>query len=579
MGRVFLGQSPGGRLVAVKLIRPDLADDPGFRRRFAQEVSAARRVSGIFTAPVVDADPDGPQPWLVTAYVAGPSLTDAVEARGPMPVESVLTLAAGLAEGLGAVHAAGVVHRDLKPANVLLASDGPRIIDFGISHATDSAWLTNAGGVVVGSPGFMSPEQAEGHDVGPATDIFSLGGVLAYAATGEPPFGAGSASALLYRVVYGTAATGHVPAPLRRLVERCLAKDPADRPTTDELLAELGYAEPKEDWLSWPAAAVRPAVELPATRLDHVARWEPGDHHSNSGNGAVLAGSSPSQPGRWAGGNPVDGYPVDGYPVDGYPVDGYPVDGYPANGGVANHARPDGYPANGGRLDGYPAHADVANRARPDGYPADDVPAALTEPVTATRSARHSPSSALIGAAVAALLAAGAAGAVAYVVASHHDDAAARAGALPPQAQVGADNRSKPSQGAPQVTPPGPRAVVDSYFTAINHREWQRVWRLGGDNSNLSYRKMIDGYSNTDREAIRAIDVSGDHAIVRVRAYETDGGFQVYQMDFVIQDGVIVHATRQLLTAEPNSAAAQPYSAAAQPDGTATKPDGRALGT
>ena len=244
MGRVYLGQSPGGRLVAVKLIRPELADDPGFRRRFAQEVSAARRVSGIFTAPVVDADPDGPQPWLVTAYVAGPSLTDAVEAQGPMPVESVLTLAAGLAEGLGAVHAAGVVHRDLKPSNVLLASDGPRIIDFGISRAMDSAWLTNAGSVVVGSPGFMSPEQAEGRPVGPATDIFSLGSVLAYAATGEPPFGAGSASALLYRVVYGTAATGYVPAPLRRLIEHCLAKDPADRPSADELLTELGYAEP-----------------------------------------------------------------------------------------------------------------------------------------------------------------------------------------------------------------------------------------------------------------------------------------------------------------------------------------------
>jgi serine/threonine protein kinase len=214
MGRVYLGTSPGGRLVAVKLIRPELADDPDFRRRFAQEVHAARRVGGIFTAPVVDADPDGPQPWLVTAYVDGPSLAEAVVAQGPMPVDSVLILAAGLAEGLGAVHAAGVVHRDLKPSNVLLAGDGPHIIDFGISRAIDAAALTNASGVV-GSPGFMSPEQAEGHPVGPAADIFSLGGVLAFAATGEPPFGAGSASALLYRVVYGTAATGSVPAELR----------------------------------------------------------------------------------------------------------------------------------------------------------------------------------------------------------------------------------------------------------------------------------------------------------------------------------------------------------------------------
>ena len=267
MGRVYLGESPGGRLVAVKLIRPELADDPDFRRRFAQEVHAARRVSGIFTAPVVDADPDGPQPWLVTAYVDGPSLAEAVTAQGPMPVESVLTLAAGLAEGLGAVHAAGVVHRDLKPPNVLLAVDGPHIIDFGISRTLEAAALTNASGVV-GSPGFMSPEQAEGHPVGPPTDIFSLGGVLAFAATGEPPFGAGSASALLYRVVYGAAATGNVPAPLRPLVERCLAKDPADRPTTHDLLAELGCAAPADDWLAWHGVVSPPTRRLPATKVD-----------------------------------------------------------------------------------------------------------------------------------------------------------------------------------------------------------------------------------------------------------------------------------------------------------------------
>jgi serine/threonine protein kinase len=256
MGRVFLGQSPSGRLVAVKLIRPDLADNADFRRRFAQEVTAARRVSGIFTAPVVDADPDGPQPWLVTAFVSGPSLAEAITSRGAMPAESVLMLARGLAEGLGTIHAAGIVHRDLKPSNVLLAPDGPRIIDFGISRAADSTWLTNVGGVV-GSPGFMSPEQAEGGHIGPPTDIFSLGSLLTYAATGEPPFGSGTASALLYRVVYGAAATGHVPPELRPLVERCLAKDPVARPSTDDLLVWLGFAEADEGWQSWaqPAGA------------------------------------------------------------------------------------------------------------------------------------------------------------------------------------------------------------------------------------------------------------------------------------------------------------------------------------
>jgi len=254
MGRVFLGQSPGGRPVAVKLIRAELARDPEFRARFEREVVAARRVSGIFTSPVVDADPDGPQPWLVTAYVNGPSLADAVAGQGPLPVASVLTLAAGLAEGLGAIHAAGVVHRDLKPSNVLLAGDGPRIIDFGISRALDATALTQAGGVL-GSPEFMSPEQALGRQAGPASDIFSLGAVVTYAATGHGPFGAASlVDAMLYRVVYDPPATADLPTRIRPWVERCLAKDPLQRPTTDQILADLGTVSLASRWLPWPAS-------------------------------------------------------------------------------------------------------------------------------------------------------------------------------------------------------------------------------------------------------------------------------------------------------------------------------------
>ena len=214
MGQVFLGQSPGGRMVAVKLIRADLAGDPDFRARFAREVTTARTVSGIFTVPVVDADVDGPQPWLVTAFVDGPSLADAVVSRGPLPPGPVLTLAAGLAEGLEVIHAVGVVHRDLKPSNVLLADDGPRIIDFGISHAANASGLTRTGWVT-GSPGFMSPEQAEGRPAGPASDIFSLGSVLAFAATGHEPFGAGTAPALLYRVVHSQPDTSGLPPLIR----------------------------------------------------------------------------------------------------------------------------------------------------------------------------------------------------------------------------------------------------------------------------------------------------------------------------------------------------------------------------
>jgi len=184
MGRVYLARSPGGRMVAVKVIRANLAEDAGFRARFAREVSAARKVGGLYTAQVVDADIDGPVPWLVTAYVPGTSLSDAVERHGPLPDSSVLALAAGLAEGLIAIHAAGVIHRDLKPSNVLLAQDGPRIIDFGISSAAEATALTGTG-FMIGSPGFMSPEQAEGFTVGPASDIFSLAGVLIYAARGR----------------------------------------------------------------------------------------------------------------------------------------------------------------------------------------------------------------------------------------------------------------------------------------------------------------------------------------------------------------------------------------------------------
>jgi serine/threonine protein kinase len=267
MGRVFLGFSAGGRPVAVKVVRPDLAADPEFRARFRREVAVARRVSGQFTAPLIDADLDSPMPWLATAYVAGPSLADAVAEHGLLPAAKVLELAAGLAEGLSAIHAAGVVHRDLKPSNVLLAQDGPRLIDFGISRAVEASALTHTG-VVVGSPGFMSPEQAEGREVGPASDIFSLGAVLAFAATGQGPFGAGSTPALVYRVVYSPPSLDRVPAEVRPLIERCLDKDPARRPAARNLLAETGAVVPAAGWL--PDAVTRTFLQQPAAEAANV---------------------------------------------------------------------------------------------------------------------------------------------------------------------------------------------------------------------------------------------------------------------------------------------------------------------
>jgi len=247
MGRVFLAMSAGGRPVAVKMIRAELAADPDFRSRFSREVSAARRVNGLFTALVVDADVDAQVPWLATAYVAGPSLAETVKDHGPLYPKQVLALAAALAEGLNAIHAAGVVHGDLKPSNVLLAEDGPRVIDFGISHAAEAAPLTHPG-LVMGSPGFMSPEQALGKKVGPLSDVFSLGTVLAFAATGDRPFGTGTPIELLDRVIHGTPNLDKVPPEVLPLVQRCLAKDPSERPSAAGLLADLGALQAETDW-------------------------------------------------------------------------------------------------------------------------------------------------------------------------------------------------------------------------------------------------------------------------------------------------------------------------------------------
>ena len=238
MGRVYLGLSPGGRAVAIKVVNPDLASDPEFLHRFQQEVAAARAVSGIYTAPVVASGLDERPPWLATAFVPGPSLDQVIAAHGPLPEAALWPLVAGLVEALQAIHACGVVHRDLKPANVLLATDGPRVIDFGISRAADRTALT-AAGMVFGTPGYMSPEQAEGVPAGPASDVFALGAVIAYAATGVGPFGAGTVAAVLYRVVHGEPVLDGVPARLRGVISACLAKDPAARPGLRALSAEI----------------------------------------------------------------------------------------------------------------------------------------------------------------------------------------------------------------------------------------------------------------------------------------------------------------------------------------------------
>ncbi|MFD3947568.1 serine/threonine-protein kinase [Streptomyces sp. NPDC058579] len=238
MGVVYLAHTPGGRPIALKVVREDFAADPEFRRRFAQEVASARRIHGLFTAQVVDAGADDAVPWLATAYVAGPSLQQVVESQGPLPAPTVLLLVAGIAEALQVIHGAGVIHRDLKPANVLVAEDGPRVIDFGIARAADATGLTGTG-LRIGTAAYMAPEQALGHAVTPATDVFALGALAAYVAGGALPFGTGPESAALYRVVHEPADLSRVPEELREIVGRCLAKAPERRPTPAELIAAV----------------------------------------------------------------------------------------------------------------------------------------------------------------------------------------------------------------------------------------------------------------------------------------------------------------------------------------------------
>ncbi|WUH94658.1 serine/threonine protein kinase [Streptomyces sp. NBC_00433] len=245
MGVVYLGADKRGQRVALKVIRPELAEDQEFRSRFAREVSAARRIRGGCTARLVAADLEAERPWFATQYVPGPSLHDKVAEGGVLAAAEVASIGAALAEGLVAVHEAGVVHRDLKPSNILLSPKGPRIIDFGIAWATGASTLTHVG-TAVGSPGFLAPEQVRGAAVTPATDVFAFGATLAYAATADSPFGQGSSEVMLYRVVHEEPDLAGVPDALAPLVQACLAKDPEARPSTlqlSERLAEIAARE------------------------------------------------------------------------------------------------------------------------------------------------------------------------------------------------------------------------------------------------------------------------------------------------------------------------------------------------
>ncbi|MFE6521149.1 serine/threonine-protein kinase, partial [Streptomyces sp. NPDC057794] len=337
MGQVYLARSERGRTVAVKLVREELAAQEEFRERFRQEVRAARRVGGYWTAPVLDADTEAAVPWVATGYVAGPSLQQVVgHDHGALPERTVRILAAGLAHALKDIHAAGIVHRDLKPSNVLVTIDGPRVIDFGIARALET--VTDGGltrtGALVGSPGFMAPEQVRGDRITPACDVFCLGSVLAYAATGKLPFGSANSGvhALMFRIAQEEPDLEGVPEGIADLVRDCLRKDPAARPGLDSVLRRTGADDTVSDgraldpWL--PSALVaqlgRHAVRLldaenpegvpdpgagaaaPA-RTDAGAGQRPGDPGAGRPDAAADAPARAPGPGPGPAGRPDSG--------------------------------------------------------------------------------------------------------------------------------------------------------------------------------------------------------------------------------------------------------------------------------
>ncbi|GGO44359.1 hypothetical protein GCM10012287_09760 [Streptomyces daqingensis] len=295
MGRVFLGESPAGRRVAVKLVREDLASSPGFRARFRREAKLAMRAGGFWAAQVVDADPDARVPWIASQYVDGVSLSERVARQGPLGEWEVRRLGGGLAEALASFHKSGLVHRDLKPSNVLLLDDGPRVIDFGISKALETLETAEATdltrvGTVLGTPGFMAPEQALGQAAGPAADVFSLGALLVYAATGAGPFGDGPSHALLFRVVYEEPDLSRLPHSLRELAEECLRKAPEDRPSADGLVTRLASQQPPPD-------DAFPHGALPDVEPTGAGRGEPNaDGEAETGPQELIAHGAAFEP-------------------------------------------------------------------------------------------------------------------------------------------------------------------------------------------------------------------------------------------------------------------------------------------
>jgi eukaryotic-like serine/threonine-protein kinase len=530
MGRVFLGRSPGGRMVAIKVIHAGLAADPAFRTRFAHEVATARAVGGFYTAPVVDADTNAERPWLAVAYVDGPSLADAVMTGGPLPPHSVRRLGLGLGEALQAIHAAGVIHRDLKPSNVLLAADGPRVIDFGIARAADRSSLTRTG-TILGSAGFMAPEQITGEEIGPAADVFALGAVLTFAASGTGPFGEGRTEALAYRVVHVEPSLEGLPDPFRVIAALCLAKDPQRRPRPAEVitaLAGIPAAEPGtgQSWLPEPvsqmiglhqafgaAAMSAPPTEAPPAPVTAApaapvtaapaaptaaGAWAPAaDDEDMRTRTALASGSATPPPAQWA---PQPGAPQWGPPPG------------PQQWGAGPP------PQRPGR--------------RPPGWVFGLV--ALVIVLAAS------------GAVAAVKLSAKNNGTTGQAGGGTTSASAPQSTAAPSTASASPTQTATATATATATTPAG---VVQAYYAAINNHNCNAAWRLGGDNisaaNGQSYQQFCQGFSNTSHDYLTVNSVSGNTVNVSIVAQQTDGSSKNFTGSYVVGNGVIQSASIQ----------------------------------
>ncbi|MFB8176763.1 serine/threonine-protein kinase [Streptomyces sp. NPDC055966] len=539
MGHVYLARSDRGRTVAVKLVRAELAREEEFRARFRQEVAAARRVGGYWTAPVLDADTEAAVPWVATGYVAGPSLQQVVgQDHGALPERSVRILAAGLAHALKDIHAAGIVHRDLKPSNVLVTIDGPRVIDFGIARALETAspgggeeGLTRTG-ALVGSPGFMAPEQVRGDRITPACDVFCLGSVLAYAATGALPFGtAGSGGhALLFRIAQEEPDLTGVPEGIADLVRQCLRKDPAARPSLDVILERTGAEDTvsggrsRDPWLPGVLVAQlgRHAVRL--LEVEEPTRGAAPASPPAGAGGAVEGGGRGGSPEHAAASDEGDGGEAGGGGTDRLPTvvaGGAPVPGAPSaptqsgHGQAHQHPQPvPPYPQPPQPAPTYPQHQGPGGYGYPQPpYPAYGTygggPGAAPEDEAERRSGR---STALL-VVIALIVALGAGGSV-YALMNGGGHAKGGGSSSPTATSPTANGGTSGSSGPGTSTPSSPSSSSSASSDGAVPAGYLGTWRTSIDSANGPNIRQL---------TIRQGRV-GDTVLTLVADGPTDGG-------------------------------------------------------